>query len=60
MEAWADLLISGLSRYLLKPVITPAHHTRVRIDISVQALLVDKDIQETPWGVLVENKTVKQ
>ncbi len=40
--------------------VAPAHYARVRIDISDQALLVHKHIQETPWGVLVENKAVIQ
>ncbi len=36
--------------------IAPAHNARVRINISDQALLVDKDVQKTPWGVLEGNK----
>ena len=40
--------------------IAPTHHARVRIGIPDQALLVDKDIQKTPWGVLVGDKAVMQ
>ena len=61
MKARAEIAHLGIEQVLAEAChIAPAHHARVRIDISDQALLVDKDIQKTPWGVLVGNKAVIQ